>query len=119
VIEQTWSGSRPKLSARDAGQGPEASYLLSELDLPGAGRVGIVLSRCGCRACDPGADHPGSWQLFDLFDPEGPAPDFWRPDMGSYTPITLNDPRDRAIVEAAVNLWAEELSAEEAGAPRG
>ena len=104
---------RAKLSARKAAQGPEARYLFSELDLPGAGVVGIVLSRCGCRACDPESDHPGIWQRFDLFDPEGPAPDFWRADMGDYRPITLKDPHDSAIVEAAVNLWAEELSAQE------
>ena len=110
---EAWARSRPRLYSSDAAQGPEALSLLSELKLPGAGRVGIVLTRCQCQACAPDADHPADWKLFELFDPAGPAPDFWRSDMGDYTPITLDDPRDLAIVEGAVYLWAEELSAQE------
>lgn len=106
---QAWTGTRPRLKARDAGQGPESLFLLPELDLPGAGRVGLALTRCCCKACGPESDQPGDWGLFDLFDLEGPAPDFWRPDFGGYAQVELEDPRDRAIVEGAVYLWAEEL----------
>jgi hypothetical protein len=98
------------LSARNAAPAAgEERWLAAVLPDMARGEVGVILTQCICAACEP-----EDWRLFDLFAPEGEAPDLMRADCGGYTPVALEalaEP-DRAIVESSVYMWVDQLRLE-------
>ena len=100
------------LSARNAAPAAgDKRWLSAVLPDMARGEVGVILTQSICAACE---EQPEDWKLFDLFDPEGEAPDLMRSDYGGYTPVALEDleERDRAIVESSVYMWVDQLRLE-------